>query len=199
MTEEEEKYGKEYQERFGALDYEPFRLMRTFCRELIPPMKILIVGAANERQISTLMKRGDQVVAVDISEYACEISRKRCGKYRNYQVIQGDVRDLKFEPKTFDISFCRYLLEHYDLETDKKILSELCRVTKKFIIVGVSTTDVRPDRLRADPTHQTYLSFRAWTEFFKSIPFVKIVNQSRTKEAWLLAPVGNYKGLEEWV
>ena len=196
---ESEIYGKSYQEKFGALDYEPFRLMRTFSKHLIPPMKILIVGAPKPKQVSTLVKRGDEVFCVDISDYAVNLSCQLCRGMKNLNILKGDVRKLQFPDKFFDLSIVRYLLEHYDLETDRKIIKELCRVTKKFIIVGVSTTDVRPERLKADPTHQTYLSFKAWTEFFKSIPFVEIVNESKSKEAWLLRPVEFTANLEEWV
>jgi len=37
-----ETYGKEYLEEFGALDYEPYRVIRTFVKNILPPMKILV-------------------------------------------------------------------------------------------------------------------------------------------------------------
>lgn len=195
----DDTYGENYQKTFGALDYEPFRLIRTFCRFIIPPMRVLIIGAANPRQVKIFNDRGDEVYAIDISEYAVKKSQELCCKLKNYYVSQGDVRNLNFQNKWFDISLCRYIMEHYDLRTNTKILEELARVTKKFIIVGVSTTDVRPFRLNADPTHQTYLSYRAWTEFFKSLRFVKVISESRTKESWILKPLEMSKELKEWI
>jgi ubiquinone/menaquinone biosynthesis C-methylase UbiE len=197
---ETETYGREYQEEFGALDYEPFRLMRTFARHLIPPMKILVVGAANPKQVSALVKRGDEVIAIDISAYACQVSKKMCSSLKSYDVVLGDVRRLPFRDGSFDLSVCRYLLEHYDLRTDVEILRELCRVSAGHLIVGVSTLDVRPNRLKADPTHQTFMTFKMWTKFFKSLKFLEVLSESREKEAWILKPVQNAAGgLEGWV
>jgi len=192
-------YGKDYQEKFGALDYEPFRLMRTFCRFLIPPMRILIIGAAKPRQIKVFSDRGDTVIAIDISEYAVEKSRELCRRFKNYHVMVGDVRNLDFEDKTFDISFCRYIMEHYDLETNRKILAELARVTKRFIIVGVSTSDVKPDRLNADPTHQTKMTFKAWTKFLKSVPYIEVLSGSKPKEVWILKPKEIREEIDKWL
>jgi len=181
MAEPAERFGEEYQKTFEALDYEPFRLIRTFTRYLLPPLKILVVSAPTKnRQVVTFKNRGDSVTFVDISPYAVKLGSK-FGK-----VIEADVRELPFENSAYDIAICRYLFEHYPLSDVSTMINELLRVVSHWLIVGVSTTNVRPERLKADPTHVTFMSFEEWTKFFKTFPQFTVVSSVKDKEVWLL-------------
>jgi len=176
-----ETYGKEYLEEFGALDYEPYRVIRTFVKNILPPMKILVISApVSKRQTVTFQKRGDFAVFVDINKYAVK-------RGKNFgTVILSDANSLPFVDSSFDAVICRYLFEHYGIPEINKFLREFNRVTKKWCLIGVSTSNVRPERLNADPTHRTRLTFRDWSRVLNKSPYFKLVSENRGKELWLL-------------
>jgi ubiquinone/menaquinone biosynthesis C-methylase UbiE len=57
-------------------------------------------------------------------------------EFENDFVKKGDIRDIPQDDKSIDVSFCFETIEHLNYEDQLKALSELERVTRKFIVIG---------------------------------------------------------------
>lgn len=90
---------------------------------------ILDVGCGNGWFINSLHTRYQRVVGLDSSQKALE--------YVQTEKIHGDIIALPFETESFDLVTCLEVLEHLPYATFIKGLSELERVSKKYIIVSV--------------------------------------------------------------
>ena len=74
-----------------------------------------------------------QLQSSNFELFGCDIVDK--GNSANYQYVKGNIENLPFSDKTFDIVTCFHTLEHIiDLE---KAVSELKRITKKQLIIAV--------------------------------------------------------------
>ena len=68
------------------------------------------------------------------SNQDCNILKEYLFKESNF--IMGDARNIKFNDGAFDISFCSATIEHVGSYFDqKKLISELARISKKFIFI----------------------------------------------------------------
>jgi len=98
--------------------------------ELIPSdvLTILDVGCGNGAFLNSLPDRY-QAVGLDSSQEAL--------KYVKTKAIHGDIAALPFESASFDLVTCLEVLEHLPSGVFEKALSELQRVSKKYIIISV--------------------------------------------------------------
>jgi SAM-dependent methyltransferase len=113
--------------------------------------RILDVGCGAGREALWLQGRGHEVVAIDISLLALEVSRARGVK--DCQLM--DVRDLYFPDDYFDtvIMFGNNFGIAGDIMETRRMLDSLQRVTRKDSIVIASTRDP----LKTDnPVHLVY-------------------------------------------
>jgi len=86
--------------------------------------KILEVGVGNKTLNSVLKNKGYDVTTIDILPEL------------NPDVV-GDVRSLPFEDNVFDIVVIYEVLEHLPYEYFKVCLSEISRVSKKWMIISL--------------------------------------------------------------
>jgi SAM-dependent methyltransferase len=102
--------------------------------ELIPSdvQSILDVGCGNGAFLNSLPDRY-QSVGLDSSWEAL--------KYVKTKAIHGDVAALPFESASFDLVTCLEVLEHLPSGIFEKALSELQRVSKKYIIISVPNNE----------------------------------------------------------
>ena len=56
--------------------------------------------------------------------------------FENEFVKKGDIRNIPQDDKSVDVSFCFETIEHINYKDQLKALSELERVTRKFIVIG---------------------------------------------------------------
>ena len=98
---------------------------------LIPPdvESILDVGCGNGWFVNSLHARYQRVVGLDSSRKALE--------HVQTEKAHGDISALPFKTESFDLSTCLEVIEHLPYETFIKGLSELERVSKKYIMVTV--------------------------------------------------------------
>lgn len=102
---------------------------------VIPPdtHTILDVGCGGGIFINSLLStypdRFDRITALDCSEDA--LTHVKTEKFK------GNVAKLPFEDESFDLVTCMEVLEHLDQEDYEKGVSELQRVSRKYIILTV--------------------------------------------------------------
>lgn len=96
--------------------------------------RILEIGAGTGRDLEELFERGYNVTYSDFSPIAIEKFHKR-----NPQIAirECDAKNLPFEDDCFDLVYCLGLLEHFDKEDRKKIIREMFRVSKEYVLIDV--------------------------------------------------------------
>ena len=77
-------------------------------------------------------KIGKRLEGVDFLKTAVELGKKT---HPHLKLRQGTIYHLPFEDNSFDLVICTEVLEH--LENPKKGLSELIRVSKKYLLLSV--------------------------------------------------------------
>ncbi len=123
-------YSQEDPWRTKTIYAERVRLKNTF--ELIPKKHyscILELGCGEGAFTSKLIDIGDKIYAVDIAEMAIERAKNRYGNRVNFSL--QDIRDLKFEPESFDL-ICAIEVIYYPPSTERgKIIDNLYNLLKR--------------------------------------------------------------------
>lgn len=101
----------------------------------------LDVGARDGFHVSNMADRFEKITALDLTEP--EISMK------NVECVAGDIKKLQFPDSSFDLVMCAEVLEHIPEEFLGAACSELARVSKKYLMIGVPyKQDTRVGRLK---------------------------------------------------
>jgi hypothetical protein len=89
----------------------------------------LDVGARDGYISRALTERCQSVTALDLEQPRIAHKQIRC--------VQGDVAKLAFKDREFDLVLCAEVLEHLPDEVLRAAVSELQRVTNRYLIIGV--------------------------------------------------------------
>ncbi len=133
-------YGLEKPERL----YEYYPWLKLLKDNKIKIKKSLEIGAGSGSYSLILKKLGlvEEVYLLDWSEESLNISKKLFKKYGvEGNFIKGDVRNLPFKDKEFDLILSGGLLEHFENEDILKILKEKKRVSK-YILTQVPVSNI---------------------------------------------------------
>lgn len=172
-------------------------LINNFYRELFKILKpyksnsILDVGCGEGFTLKKLEEKriGKNNEGIDFSEDAIRLGNEI---YPQLKLAIGDVYDLKFKDNSFDVAVCTEVLEH--LEDPVKAVSEIKRVTKKYIVFSVPNEPffIMANFLRGKylknfgnhPEHINHWTARGFESFLKKqgLSIVK----SRHPFAWTL-------------
>ena len=97
---------------------------------------ILDAGCGDGRIINRLISEYGRVVGLDQSQEAL--------RHVKAEKILGSIESLSFPDKSFDLVLCCEVLEHLPFEIYPRVLTELERVARKYIIVTVpNNEDIR--------------------------------------------------------
>ena len=100
---------------------------------------VLDVGAREGFISKLLLDHFAMVTALDLSQPDIGHERIRC--------VKGDVTALEFADGSFDLIFCTEVLEHLPTPLLAKACSELSRVSKDYLLIGVPyKQDIRVGR-----------------------------------------------------
>lgn len=135
-TFDEEKFSGE----IGSLIHES---QQKILFEMIPDARgkrILDLGAGTGRISIPIAKAGAQVYATDASIEMITVAKNKANEeFVKMDFIVGDAHNLPFKDSSFDAVVSFRMLLH--LEDWRKGLSEICRVTKKTIILDFPPKD----------------------------------------------------------
>lgn len=136
------KFGKEYTARntfnpkeLDDLYVKNFGISRSrLNKEFLGNLKInsvLEIGCNIGNQLVLLQKQGlKNLYGIEIYPEAVEIAKKHT---TSINIIQGSVLDLPFKDDFFDLVFTAGVLIHINPHDLKKAMSEICRVSRKYI------------------------------------------------------------------
>lgn len=110
-------------------------------KEILNPENMLSVGEGRGTFCAYAQAAGINSKGIDFSRWAIEHPYPRAKGLLEL----GDVRDLKFEDKSFELVFCSDIMEHIYLDDLPNAISEIQRVAKKWIFynIGASMADDR--------------------------------------------------------
>ena len=119
---------KLYKRHFGMTRTE---MNRSFLNRLDRSMRILEVGCNIGNQLLCLRQMGfDNLYGIDPQDYAVELAKKRL---KGIQVIKGNIFDIPFKDRFFDLVFTSGVLIHISPRNIKKALKEIYRCSGKYI------------------------------------------------------------------
>lgn len=99
----------------------------------------LDIGARDGFISRLLANRFSMVTALDLEQPSIEHERIQC--------VKGDITALDFSDGSFDLVFCAEVLEHIPTHLLEAACSELARVAKQYVIIGVPyRQDIRVGR-----------------------------------------------------
>jgi ubiquinone/menaquinone biosynthesis C-methylase UbiE len=112
------------------------RFTDTLTKEVkkLRPESVLDVGCGEGFVLQKLKmnKVGKRLEGVDFLKTAIDIGHKI---HPDVTLKQGNIYDLQYKDNSFDVVICSEVLEH--LEDPEKALSELVRVSKKYVVLSV--------------------------------------------------------------
>lgn len=149
----------DFQEHLRLTDFQTsFQyLIKTF----LPPKKILEAGCGLGRWVIPLAKEGYQVTGIEIENEAVELIRQNYAS-ENFKVLQGDIFEMPFTDKSFDLVISLGVLEHFeDKRIQNQAIAEHLRVLKDDGVFFVTVP---------------YLSF---LRLLIHLPFIRLVSLVR--------------------
>lgn len=95
---------------------------------------ILDVGCGNGAFVNALPPKYEKIVGIDSSQEAL--------KHVKVESIRGDIKAISYKKESFDLVACLEVLEHLPYETIGEALSEIERVSRKYIILSVPNNEI---------------------------------------------------------
>lgn len=108
--------------------------------------RVLELGCGNGKTLATMIQRGWDVTALDLSPRAVTLCRERCKSTSNSEFLVADARNLPLKDNSFDSVFAIHMVGHL-LESDRKLVLRKLSCTLKqggiLFFSDFSTDDFR--------------------------------------------------------
>jgi ubiquinone/menaquinone biosynthesis C-methylase UbiE len=124
---------------FDALEKRAIgRLVAVVCRE-VPLPRVLDVPCGTGRITEYLLNRGLEVSGGDVSEAMLSIARPRCARFGTMASFSRLDLDCVVGPdEGFDLVTCIRLFHHLETEDRGRILRQLARVSRHYVLANFS-------------------------------------------------------------
>jgi len=139
----ENYYGKRFRSFKGRFDH---FLEKSFLQRSLQSVKIksaLDVACGTGRMTKELLLLGiPSIVGSDISQEMLDNAKRYC-KIDKYspEFKQGDATNLPLEDKSFDLVISFRFLDHLPEDEKRKALSEMARVSKRYLLFSMANTN----------------------------------------------------------
>lgn len=142
------------------------------CQQRIHIKSILDVGCAKGYYLKAIYNYKEvfdniKLQGIDVSEWAVKNADPDVRKF----IKVGDIRKIPFPDQSFDMVLCKDTIEHISEKDIDKAVMELCRVSKRYVLISVMTMKVYWDK---DTTHQTIKDIDWWANQFYKHGFAPI-------------------------
>lgn len=127
----------DFQEHLKLTDYQT--TFQFITREFKPPQNILEAGCGLGRWVVPLAKMNYKVTGIDIEEEALDVIKKNYSS-ENLELIHGDIFQMPFPEKHFDLIISLGVLEHFESKNNvNEAIKEHIRVLSDsgFILITV--------------------------------------------------------------
>ncbi len=98
---------------------------------------VLDIPCGTGRITGVLAELKLNIIASDISKEMIDVAQRRLSHFSTIHYEIRNIKDTQFDSNIFDCITCIRLLHHLGSEDRICILSELARVTKKYLIVNI--------------------------------------------------------------
>lgn len=186
MAEFEREYYEQaelWSKDFFDMPAERERVSRTIT--LIPAdvQTILDVGCGNGVFLNSLPDKY-QAIGLDSSQEAL--------KHVKTKAIHGDITSLPFEPASFDLVTCLEVLEHIPSTLFEKALTELERVSKRYIIISVPNNQDLDYHLVICPSCRCWFNPNRHVRSFNAKSLKTLFTQFELAELQEIGPIEPY-------
>lgn len=107
-------------------------------------MKVIDVGCGIGGFTQELAKKYpqfDEIVGIDLLKEALDIAEKNTMQFDRVSFTEGNVLDIPFNDRNFDVTICINLLHHIHIDDFERAIGELARITDKYLILEIRNKD----------------------------------------------------------
>jgi len=142
---------------------------------MVNPKNCLDIGCGTGLLVYYLRKLGVQAYGVDVSSYAISAARKEIQPF----LSQADLTKLPYDEDEFDLVVSMDVYEHLPRHELKQAVVESIRVSRKHVLHKIYTIEnTWINMLHGyDASHVSVLSQAFWTNLFRSIENISIVQK----------------------
>jgi len=134
-----ERVGKKYSEYLPGREYS-YVLLRDIILRIARKKQssVLDGGCGSGVACALLAQKGGTATGVDITRSALRLAKAISGEYKTYvNLALGNLTDLPFQNRTFDVVFSLGVFEHFPPQTQEEVFKEFARVSKHRILLVV--------------------------------------------------------------
>lgn len=116
--------------------YSPLTYPNIIWRKLDKKAKTILDVGCGDGSLMALLNKDKRFAVTGIDAYQPWLKKaKETGVYQ--KLVLGDARELRFPKNSFDIVLCSQLLEYLNKKEGEKLISNLEKVAKKQVILGL--------------------------------------------------------------
>ena len=166
-------YGQSFVSEFFEKIIDLYRAL--MIKLFLNPKSVLEIGCGRGRLVLYLRKLGVEAYGIEISHYALEAAKKEIRPYLEY----GDINNIPHEENAFDAVVSFDVFNHLERSRLRKAMDESIRVSRKWILHKILTTDNLTYRLfgRRDFSNSSILNSQYWQAMFKYIENIIVLRK----------------------
>jgi len=151
-------------------------LNEEFLGDLDKDLKILEVGTNVGSQLRVLESQGfKNLTGIEVQDYAVEEAKSLSP---NLNFVVGSALNLPFEDNSFDLVFTSGVLIHINPKDLKKVLSEICRVSKRYVW-GYEYYSENYDEIHYRGNHELAWKNNFLEAYLEVCPSLKILKEKK--------------------